>query len=226
MSLDSFGVYIWGFSPWLWIFQSITKQKACVCLTRCIISKVYWRYICLPGVSCWTTPCLTQTWATVRACQTWWLLFWPRSRMRATRSGASWVSWRTPSSSALLEMRIWRGSWWGCLTWCKCRVNVVICYSCVYVCPDVPAWAPAADAASLPPASDPAGWGRPSAAVLPPLGSSVFQAWVPWRWSPAHVGGLLGTLSGTARYQVKSGASAWGICSPDMTRVLIKMHIY
>lgn len=63
------------------------------------------------GAFCSTMQFLIQTWATARACLTWWPRCSPRSRMKATPSGASSASWRTPSSSARHAMKTWRGSW-------------------------------------------------------------------------------------------------------------------
>lgn len=63
------------------------------------------------GAFCSTMQFLIQTWATARACLTWWPRCSPRSRMKATPSGALSASWRTPSSSARHAMKTWRGSW-------------------------------------------------------------------------------------------------------------------
>lgn len=65
--------------------------------------------------------------------------------------------------------------------------------------PDVSAGATASHAAPLPPAPDQAGGGRPAAALLPPLDPALLQTRVPRHRGSAHVGGLLGTLSGQGK---------------------------
>lgn len=56
--------------------------------------------------------CLILTWATAKACLTWWPHCSAKSRMKVIPSGALLASWRTPSSSARRVMKTWRGSWY------------------------------------------------------------------------------------------------------------------
>ena len=70
--------------------------------------------------------------------------------------------------------------------------------------PDVPAGAAASHAAPLPPAPDQTGGGRPPAALLPPLDPALLQARVPRHRGSAHVGGLLGALSGQGKVRAAS----------------------
>ena len=78
---------------------------------RCNVGTKMSVAVLAPGGFCSTMQSLIPTWATARACPTWWPRCSPRSRMKATPSGALSASWRTPSSSAPRGMRTWRGSW-------------------------------------------------------------------------------------------------------------------
>lgn len=73
------------------------------------------------------------------------------------------------------------------------------CALCVTPPPDVPAGAAAPHAATFPPAPDQARGGRPPAALLPSLDPALLQKRVPRYRGAAHVGGVLGTLSGQVK---------------------------
>lgn len=78
---------------------------------RCYARTQMCVFVLAPGGFCSTMRCLIPTWATARACPTWWPPCSLRSKTRATRFGASSASWRTPSSSAPRVTKTWRGSW-------------------------------------------------------------------------------------------------------------------
>ena len=57
---------------------------------------------------CSTSPCTAPKWVTIKACRIYWRRSWWRWGMKLTPSGASSVSWTTPSSSVLLVITTWR----------------------------------------------------------------------------------------------------------------------
>lgn len=92
------------------LYRPITSEV--LFTLRCYLStKMSLAVVLPPGGFCSTMQCLIRTWATARACLTWWPPCSQRSRMKATPSGALSASWRTPSSSAHRGTRTWRGSW-------------------------------------------------------------------------------------------------------------------
>jgi hypothetical protein len=106
-----------------------------------------------------------------------------------------------------------------CVCVCVCRyihIHIGALTISLSSVPDVPEGAVASDAAPVPPAPDPAGGGRPTAAVLSPLAPTLLQTGVPRHRGPAYVGGLLGTLPGTQVYismRTATSCCTWHWCT-------------
>lgn len=97
------GVYVYG--------STVATYSAFFEMLRCYDTTKMFVVVVASGGFCSTMQCLILTWATARACLTWWPRCSLRSRMKATPSGALSASWRTPSSSAPRGTKTWRGSW-------------------------------------------------------------------------------------------------------------------
>lgn len=91
--------------------STVATYSAFFEMLRCYDTTKMFVVVVASGGFCSTMQCLILTWATARACLTWWPRCSLRSRMKATPSGALSASWRTPSSSAPRGTKTWRGSW-------------------------------------------------------------------------------------------------------------------
>lgn len=113
--------------------------------------------------------------------------------------------------------------------WCYIHIHISALTISLSRVPDVPEGAVASDAAPVPPAPDPAGGGRPTAAVLSPLAPTLLQTGVPRHRGPAYVGGLLGTLPGTQVYiSIRTATSCciWHWCTPSNIIMLYMALVY